>query len=162
MSLKKQVHRAELNLQRKLEWISRYEARVVFVAGVEIAMLGVLASASGKMSQWSCGAYILFGIAVILLVASLVCIYLAQTPKVSSPNKSLLFFGTISKLEFREFTRQFKGASDRDYLDDLLYQIYINSSVLCRKFKYLKYSFFCLGASIIPWVLSIYFSKLYI
>lgn len=156
------IARAELNLQRQLEWISRYDTRIIFVAGVAIAMLGVLANACGSMSEWTCGAYISYGITLILLITSLVCVYLAQTPKVLSPNQSLLFFGTISKLDFSSFSNQFKAASNDDYLNDLLHQIHINSIVLCDKFTYLKYSTFSIGLATVPWGISIYFSKLYL
>src|SRR5690606_34271546 len=132
------------------------------VAGVAIAMLGVLANASGIMSKWTCGAYLSFGITLVLLLTSLGCVYLAQKPRVHAPNQSLLFFGTISKLDFASFSDQFKNASDADYLDDLLHQIHINSIVLCDKFTYLKYSILLVGLSSIPWGISIYLSKLFL
>lgn len=159
---KETIARAELNLQRKLEWISRYDTRITFVAGVAIAMLGVLANASGLMSKWTCGAYLSFGTAAALLIISLGCVYFAQKPRVLAPNQSLLFFGTISKMDFTSFSKQFKNTSDEDYLDDLLHQIHINSIVLCDKFTYLKYSILLIGLSTIPWGISIYLSKLYL
>lgn len=156
------IHRAELNLQRHLEWISRYDTRIIFVAGIAIAMLGVLANASGLTKEWNCTTYMAFGISFILLIVSLVYVYKAQTPRVVSPNQSLLFFGTISKMGFNDFSDHMKETSDDAYLMDLLHQIHINSIILCDKFRYLKYSILFIGLSVVPWGVAIYLSKLYI
>ncbi|WP_286883090.1 Pycsar system effector family protein [Sphingobacterium sp. UBA5980] len=160
--LQETISRAETNLQRKLEWISRYDTRVIFVASIAIAMLGVLASASGNLKEWSCLSLFSFGASFILLIISLTYVYLAQRPKITSPNQSLLFFGTISKLKFTNFSDQFKNSTDEEYLNDLLHQIHINSIVLCKKFRYLRYSIFSIGLAVIPWGSSVYFSKLYL
>ena len=90
-NIKETITRAEINLQRKLEWTSRYDTRIIFVAGIAIAMLGILANASGIMANWTCFAYISFGLTLLLLLLCLGCVYLAQSPKVLAPNQSLLF-----------------------------------------------------------------------
>ncbi|WP_188754025.1 Pycsar system effector family protein [Parapedobacter defluvii] len=161
-NIKETIARAEINLQRKLEWTSRYDTRIIFVAGIAIAMLGILANASGIMANWTCFAYISFGLTLLLLLLCLGCVYLAQSPKVLAPNQSLLFFGTISKLDYSDFSDKFKNTTNEKYLEDLLHQIHINSVILCGKFAYLKYAIFFIGLSAIPWGISIYLSKLYL
>ncbi len=156
------ISRAESNLQRKLEWISRYDTRITLVAGTSIAMLGVLASASGLITSWSVIALIVFIIAFILLGLSLVFVYFSQKPNDLAPNKSLLFFGTIGKMSFSEFDTGFKNYSNDEYLEDLLHQIHINSQILCKKFTNLKYALFCIALAVLPWGIAIYISKLYL
>ena len=155
------IAHAELNLQRKLEWGSRYDTRIIFVAGTAIAMLGVLANASGLMNCWSTVTYFVFGVSFILQGLSLVFVYLSQSPKILAPNTSLIYFGTISKMTFADFSNKFKTATDEEYLEDLLHQIHVNSSILCSKFANLKYALLCLALSVIPWGISICLSKVY-
>jgi len=79
-----------------------------------------------------------------------------------SPNKSLLFFGTIAKMSFDDFKQKFKSISDEDYLNDLLCQIHINSEILEQKFSNIKAALTMIVLSVIPWVIAIYLSKMYL
>lgn len=133
------IERAEKNLDRQLDWISRYDTRIAFIAGVSIAMLGALV-ATKNISFLLCD--INLELAVLLLATSLVAVFLSQYPLTRSPNSSLLFFGTISTLTSSEFTERFKKLSEDDYLDDVLNQVHANSKILNRKF-------FCLKAALL-------------
>ncbi|WP_159638806.1 Pycsar system effector family protein [Sphingobacterium composti Ten et al. 2007 non Yoo et al. 2007] len=161
MNLDKKINQAETNLQRKLEWVGRHDSRTVFVTGIIIAMLGILASASSKMINWTICDYTVFGLTALLLFGSLLFIYRSQYPKTFSQNTSLNYFGTISEMKFDEFKRRTKQSSDEEYLEDMLCQIHINSQILKLKFKFLKISFILLGTAVIPWLISIYLSHEY-
>lgn len=161
MDIKTKISHAELNLQRKLDWMSRYDTRIIFVAGIAVAMLGVLASASGNVKCWFVSTYFFFGLALILLSLSLLFVYFSQKPIILAPNQSLLYFKTISKMGSTEFIQKFKNTTEEEYLEDLLYQTHINSQILSKKFQNLKYSLTFIAVSIIPWGISIYLSKLY-
>lgn len=156
------ISRAELNLQRKLEWVSRYDTRIIFVAGTAIAMLGVLANATGQIKCWDVKEVIVFVAAFILQGLSLIFVYFSQRPIVLAPNKSLLFFGTIGKMTFSDFSTKFRNYTEENYFEDLLHQIHINSQILNKKFSNLKHALFCIALSIIPWGIAIYLSKLYL
>ena len=162
IEIEKKIDRSEKNLQRKLEWISRYDTRIAFVSGIAIAMLGVLASASGLIVKWECFTYFIFGLASILLLLSLIFIYFGLYPKIKSPNTSLLFFGTIADMKFDEFKKKFKDITDEEYLDDLLCQTHINAEILKKKFSSLKTSLVLIGVSTLPWIIAIYLSKMYL
>ena len=156
------IERAEANLERKLEWISRHDTRIAFVAGITITMLGVLAQVSASISKWNLNLYIVFGAAASLLATSLILIYCSQYPKTESQNSSLIFFGTISTWKVDEFKKRFKEVSDEDYLDDVLCQIHINAVILGKKFRYLKSSLLVMAVAIIPWLLALYLSRFYL
>jgi hypothetical protein len=156
------IEQATTILQVKLDWIGRHDTRIAFVAGVAIAMLGILANASASIVSWNCLLYIIFGLAAILLFISLILIYLSQYPKTKSQNSSLVFFGTIASLKLDQFKKNFKAMTDDEYLDDLLSQVYINSEILAKKFTYLKSSLIFLVISVIPWLGAIYLSKIYL
>ncbi len=156
------IEQAESSLRRELDWIGRHDTRSAFAAGLAIAMLGVLANASASIVNWIWYTYTIFGVAAVLLFMSLALIYFSQYPKTESRNSSLIFFGTVGALKFDEFTKKFKEMNKEEYLDDLLYQIHINAEILNKKFSYLKYSLRLLAIAIIPWLVAIYLSKLYL
>jgi len=161
MNIDKKIEQAESNLERKLDWVGRHDNRVVFVVGVIIAMLGVLATASASIICWTFGLYFMFGLAGLLLFSSLIIIYRSQYPKTKAQNNSLIFFDTISQLKFAEFKQKVKDATDEEYLDDLLSQVHTNAIILKKKFSNLKWALILLGIAILPWLLSIYFSRVY-
>ena len=161
MKIIQEINQAELNLQRKLDWIGRHDNRVVITTGIVIAMLGVLSSASANIKTWTCFEYILFGITSLVLFISLILLYYSQYPKTTSPNSSLIFFKTISELDYNAFKSQTKSRTKEEYLDDLLFQIHRNSQILNKKFINLRISMILLGCSLIPWLIIIYISQLY-
>lgn len=156
------ISQTEQNLQRKLDWISRADTRIGFTASVAVAMLGVLATASAALEEWSWYFVLIFGAAFGLLFASLILIYLSQYPKMRSSNSSLIYFGTIAKLKVDEFKRRVRAETEDEYLDDLLFQTHTNAQILDLKFKYLKGALILIFISILPWLSSIYISKIYI
>lgn len=153
------IEKAEKNLERQLEWISRYDARVYFIAGVSIAMLGFLTSITGEVTFWNYAIKIDFLSSGALLFTSLICIYFGQFPKTNSDNNSLLYFGTIADMNCDKFKKQFESLSDADYLDDLLCQTHKNSVIISKKFMFLKVALISLLFSVIPWALAILLIK---
>ncbi len=162
MNIESKISQAETNLQRKLEWVGRHDSKIVFIAGVLIAMLGLLASACSKIEGWNGWLYVVFGVSGLLLFISLIFVYKSQYPKTFSSNTSLNYFGTIADLKFDEFKRRTKQATDDEYLDDLLCQVHINSQVLKLKFRFLKTSLILMGVSVIPWLICLYLSHEYL
>lgn len=161
MKKDQKIAQAEANLQRKLEWIGRHDNKVIIMTGIVIAMLGVLSSSCALVICWSPFEYILFSIAFVLLLSSLVLMYYSQYPKITSPNSSLIFFKTIAELDYQDFKNQTDSRKRGEYFDDLLFQIHINSQILSKKFYNLKLAMILLGMSVIPWLAAVYMSKIY-
>ena len=80
-------------------------------------------------------------------------------PRTPSPNPSLLFFGTISKLALEDYQRRFLSMSDAAYLDDLLKQSHTVAGLLKKKFQALQMALWLLALAILPWAVTIYLSK---
>lgn len=159
--MEKKIEQAELNLQRKLDWVSRYDSRIAFVASIALTMLGVLVNAITSLCNLHWYIYLSFGLALGLLLTSLIFVYKSQYPKTKSINASLIYFGTIANLKLGEFKKRFKDSTEEEYLDDLLSQTHINAQIISKKFSYLKISLILILLSVIPWLITIYFSKLY-
>lgn len=158
--MEKKITQAELNLQRKLDWISRYDSRITFVAGISIAMLGVLINNVALLKDLFWYEYVTFGLASGLLFTSLILVYQSQYPKTKSVNSSLIYFGTIAALKADEFKKRFKATTEEEYLDDLLSQTHINAEIISKKFTCLKRALVLILISVIPWLYTIYLSKI--
>lgn len=153
------IERAEKNLERQLEWISRYDTRVSFVAGISIAMIGFLTSIASEVIVWSFAIKLDFITSGILLFTSLICIYFGQYPKTNSGNPSLLYFGTIGTMDCDKFKKHFKALSNAGYLNDLLSQTHKNSVIITKKFTFLKVALILLLVSVVPWAFAIFLVK---
>ncbi len=162
MDIEQRSQIAENNLSRKLDWVGRYDTRIAFIAGVSIAMLGVLANACANITCWNWILIITFGLASLFLLISLIFIYFGQHPKTLSPNTSLIFFGTIAKMSYSDFKTKFIAATSDEYFEDLLCQTHINSEILQEKFRNLKNALTMIALSVLPWTISIYLSKIFI
>lgn len=162
MTLSQKIAHAELNLQRKLEWVGKFDARIAFTTSVAIAMLGVLVSASAAIKAWEWFHYICFCTGLLLLLVALFFVYLSQYPKTTAINTSLIYFGTISNMKADEFKKRMNDETEGQYLEDLLSQIHKNSQILDTKFSYLKVILILILISVIPWLMTIYFSKMYL
>lgn len=161
MEQTKQIERAKAVLQLNLDWIGRYDTRIAFIASIQIAMLGLLAKSGASISGWSWSAYLAFGISASALFVGLVFVYLSQYPKTDSQNSSLIFFGTIAPLKIDDFKKKFLHMNENEYLDDLLYQIHINSLILTKKFSDLKSSLRLLAIGVPLWLYAIYLSGIF-
>ena len=158
MEINKIIEKAELNLERQIEWIGKHDIKTSFVAGVAIAMLGVAANLDYSILR--CTSYtIVITLTFLLLALSLFYVYLSQFPKVNSPNHSLLFFGTIADRKLNKFQEEFKSINEEKYLEDLLHQTHVNADIVKKKFNYLKLALIFLLLAVIPWSFMIYKTK---
>jgi hypothetical protein len=160
--LDNKIIQAEDSLARNLDWIGRHDSRIAFTAGILLAMLGVLASASASVVAWTWYTYLSFSVTAGSLFLGIIFIYFSQYPKTESRNSSLIYFGTVAGLKCDEFKKRFKETNREDYLDDLLSQVHINAEILQKKFGHLKLSLCFLAIAVLPWLFSIYLSGLYL
>lgn len=157
--IKEQIRIAELNLERFLEWTSRYDNKASIIVGITIAMLGTLTTFAPAIDKWTKFTIIASASSVLLLSGALVFAFIGNYPQTKSPNRTLLFFGAINKLTFNEYQSQFKKQNDEDYLNDLLEQCHRNSEILALKFFALKWVYRLLFLTVPAWAFSIYLFK---
>jgi hypothetical protein len=153
--LAERISWAEQNLQRQLDWIGRHDARTAVILGLDIAMLGFLATEIPAINRLHSGPLFFAAISTLTLLISLASIYSSQYPRTSSPNDSLVFFGTISAFTRENFSSNFCTRSEREHFNDLCDQAHINASIISKKFEALKLALVFLLVSIIPWTFAI-------
>jgi hypothetical protein len=146
---------AEHDLDRLLDWIGKYDSRAAILFTLDTAMVGTLALRLS--SSIGPGYSPLLLVPFILTVGiSILGTVFTIFPRLKGPAESLLYFGSIAKMEKKNFRDLFKTRTKTEYLDDLLAQCHINAKILDRKFKVFRISLIITMVAIIFWSLSLY------
>ena len=153
-SLESKIKEAENVLTILLDWIGRYDNRSALLFTLDLAMIGTLAlkitySAHSFYGLLNAIAFTLLGISII---ASSITIF----PRLKGPQNSLIYFGSIAKMEKGEFKDKFVDRTKTVYLDDLLAQCHVNAKILDFKFRVFRISLSVTMVAIVFWSLSLY------
>ncbi len=154
------IDAAEKNLERLLEWNSRYDTRASLLLGITIAMMGALASSFYQVGDRTWLIYLVAGISALALIGSLFVLYQGFFPRTKAPNDSLVYFGTIAQIDSTAYIDSFSKLTPQSYLDDLLNQCHINARIVNTKFERLKWSLRLLAVCLLPWTCALYLLKI--
>lgn len=143
------------NLSRVLGFFPRVDSLTSIVLAIDISLLAVLATNSPPLQFITKFQVITSLIFLIIDGISLFFLYKCQFPRLECEEKSLLFFREIAELEQLEFARKFLEQTEKDYLHDLIKQVWRNSEILKLKFQYLKNAFRFLVLALLPWIISL-------
>ena len=153
-SLEATIKEAERELDSLLDWIGKYDNRAAILFTLDTAMVGTLAL---RLSSSKFTAYNLLPLmASILLGISVIGTAITIFPRLKGPPDSLIYFGSVAKMEKGNFKSSFIARTKTGYLDDLLAQCYINAEILDRKFKVFRVSLAISMVAVIFWSLSLY------
>ncbi|PWN65291.1 hypothetical protein C1634_000665 [Chryseobacterium viscerum] len=76
---------------------------------------------------------------VIVSCCSIIKVLVALTPYLKTKNnRSLIFFGDVSKTEFSTFENSYKNVTEEEFRDDLICQVHSVSTGLSKKYKELN------------------------
>ena len=153
--LEKVIIEAEHNLDRLLDWIGRYDNRAALLFTLDTAMVGILALSLSSSTGFGYSP-ILLGFFILTVGISILGTAFTIFPRLKGPTDSLLYFGSIAKLEKKNYIELFKTRTPTVYLDDLLAQCHINAKILDRKFKVFRISLTISMVAVIFWSLSLY------
>ena len=147
------LHTAQWVLERNLAWIAAAEVKVGVIVAIDTAMLGGLGAAFSEAdgsarTHWAW----FFSIATVICLGSgLFCAAMAVLPRISGPEKSLLFFGRVGLSDGAEYVRNLRAATDADLLEDWTAQIHRNAQIACDKFAWVRKSMWWSFLSVLPW-----------
>ena len=156
MEVGDQIALLERVLARLIDWIGKHDSKASVLLGINTALLGVLGTLAGKQAVLSSCALILLAAAVLPLGISFMFIYLGNFPKIKAAHPSLLYFGTIGKLEARSYERQLRQLTQEEYVSDLISQCHMIAQIVATKFDRLQWAYRMLFLSLPFWSLSIY------
>lgn len=149
---------AERHLDRLAHWIFATDVKIALFFGVASGMLWFLAARAPKAdySSWT----ILVSLAAVgPLMASLLFLFLAATPRLKPAAPSVLYFGSASNIEREEFVASFSRQNVTERLHDLLGQCHENSRILNRRYTMLQRAILGILIAMIPWAFaSIFFT----
>lgn len=118
-----------------------------------MAMIGLLAAATPPPHALRLRMLLVL-LPVVLIVVSVVHAYRGLVIYVASPQKSVVFFGTVQAMPLDVFREAWCACSDANFEWQLLEQVWTNSYVLSRKFAHLHWAFVFTIAAVLPWAIS--------
>jgi len=148
------INAAEVNLERQLDWITRYDYKSSALLGLDTAMVGALALTIHGLGSTPLES-VMTDFALLGLGGAFLLLFVGATPQLKSRAESLLFFGTIAKRTLHDYKQAFRNQTPQEYLDDLLEQCHRNSEILSVKFRYVGPAFYLIVLAIIPWTLAL-------
>jgi hypothetical protein len=150
-----QLDLAEKNLDRLLEWVTRFDNKSSVVLGLNTGMLGVIGALAPSAKLWNPLVLFFAILSIVFLSIGLLFVFLGNYPRLKSPNNSLFYFGSACKKNINQYKQEFSKRSSEEHLQDLLEQCHRNSEILDQKFRYLSWAYNALFASIIPWAITV-------
>ena len=148
-----------MNLERLLEWVSRFDNKSLIVLGLDTGLLGVLSGSAPEVSRWTSTMQLFAIIALVILAVSFILVYTSTYPRTKTQAKSLLYFGSVSKFNLDNFRHASTSRTEKEYLEDLLEQCHTNSVIITGKFTYLTWSYRLLLMSLPFWAVTLYLFK---
>jgi Family of unknown function (DUF5706) len=151
---KNRLMTAQWVLERNLAWLTAAEVKVGVIVAINTALLGSLGAAfsgsdAANRTTW---AYVLATSAGVAVIIGICCAAMAVLPRTTGPEKSLVFFGRISRLDEVEYVNQFKNSTDLELLEDWSAQIHRNAEIASAKYAWVRKSMFFSFFSLIPWL----------
>lgn len=146
----------EQTLDRTQELIRAVDVKTALYMGIATGMaaaLPALVQAWDKATPWTW---------VILVIGtagptfcSIFCA-IATFPLTDASRPSLLYFGTIARLEPREFCERVTATSGRDYCEDLAFQVHRNAMIASWKYRKLKLGIWGFVVGLPCWLAAVY------
>ena len=138
-------------------WINNVDNKISILLVFLVAVIGYAFSIVEKVCLKNIQLFILF-VAVILLLCVL-ALKGRVKPKINYV--SLLFFGSISKMDRKEYFDKISKINQKQLTSDIKNQIYINSCICNKKFKLYNLAVDCLIISIcfiaFVWIVNVFF-----
>ena len=143
-------------------WINNVDNKISILLVFLVAVIGYAFSIVEKVCLKNIQLFILFVAVILLVCGCLLCILALKgrvKPKINYV--SLLFFGSISKMDRKEYFDKISKINQKQLTSDIKNQIYINSCICNKKFKFYNLAVDCLIISIcfiaFVWIVNVFF-----
>lgn len=149
-SLLQRTQFLEANLQRQIEWIKQHDSKSSVILGIATAMTGLLANTWKDIQSPSIDLTSAFGIALLLQSLVFAFLFLGGFPRTRGPD-SLLFFGSIAKIETAAYVLQHVTRSIGEHAEDVARQCHVVAQIADIKYANLRRAYRFTLLAIIPW-----------
>lgn len=157
-----QLRGQKMNVRERLEaadrqhllvhsFLPRIDSKVSALFAVVSGELAVLCLNITKQTLTTWWTAVPLVIAVGLIATTVVYLYKCAFPHLDGGHSSLIYFAEVSKRTEAKFLIEWKNADADKLTDDILGQIWANSVIVCKKFRFLKIASITLASSLLPW-----------
>ncbi len=152
----------EKSLLRVHDWIKSVDQKISIALVLEAGVLAILMKPTYSLFMrlhptqgWQIIS--LLTISIVVFGAAMLKALIALAPRLRPPRSgsSVLYFGTIAKMDAKTYSKKVKKLKSGEYEDDLISQIYISSVIAQKKHKALADSLYSMVFSLIPWSLAL-------
>lgn len=151
MTLDEKYQLAWTRLHHVLSFFDRVDTKLSVVLGVNVAMLGVIATQADEIHRISALGWLALIVYGVCSAWSFVCLYRGSFPQLSGGSGSLIYFAQIAARPPETFTGELFAQSEEARLADVVEQLRVNSSIVTTKYSCLCRAYRLMAISLIPW-----------
>lgn len=149
MTIEKRISLAENNLQRINDWIVNSDSKIGVIITFQVGIVAFFTTKGSEIKniiltnqmeflEWilyfSILAFIVF--VTISIIYSLKALY----PDIQIRKSSFFFFGSIASQKIEDFKKEFATLSEKEILEEISDQVYINSTIAKAKMERIRIS----------------------
>lgn len=138
-----------------LSFFPRVDAKLSVVLGIDLAMLGVLASRLPDLATAEKSIPVAAAATAVLVGLSLWQLYQGSFPSLSGGNGSVVYFRAIAERTEAKFITEYCAQSEEQLAADVLGQVWRNSEILRRKFDHLVSAYRYMAVASVAWLVSL-------
>ena len=126
-------------------WINNVDNKISILLAFFAAIIGYVFSIKEKISMNHINLFII-GILIGVLVCGCLLCFLALKGRIKSKinYNSMIFFGSISEMDRKDYYDRLSRINEKQSINDIKNQIYINSCICSKKFKLYNLALDCL------------------
>lgn len=156
MDINQRIDFLEKSLDRIVVMISATDLKLPYIVAIDTAMIGVIAAMSAGRDGLFPAEILALLLGTLPPLLSLVFVALVAIPRTEAPRDSIIFFMHIQRIPLDEYAAQVREVKAEDYIADLAYQCHSNAAVAATKYRYLKWSLWCLFVSVPLWAIALF------
>lgn len=131
-------------------WINNVDNKISILLAFLVAIMGYVFSINNEIYQKNIQFFIIFVVIILLVCGCLLCIFALKGRVKSKINyTSMIFFGSISRMDRKEYFDRSEKSNEKLLINDIKNQVYINSCICSKKFKLYNLALNCLIVAII-------------
>jgi len=142
-------------LERNMAWVAAADSKVAPLLAISTGMLGAVAASLPKPVDLNLSAVVSSSLAVLLLIATIVCLTLAVFPRLHGPSGSLIYFGGIASMNLTSYIKKMTTLKQDQLQSEVIVQTHRNAEIAVQKHKFIRSALICLFMGIIPWSVSL-------
>jgi hypothetical protein len=132
------------------------DGKVATLLGLNTTMLAILAALVTRLAAMSGWVVLLAALTAGGLLVGLLFLSFSSAPRTSKPSHSLIYFGSIARMDVEAYVECVKTVGEVEYLEDLSRQCHRTAEIATQKYQWIRRAQWAWYASLLPWLLTVY------